>query len=92
VAHHRLSGVYFHRTSFRFNAKRAFQHHSELIERGRLTRLDSSPRLRMWATLAASSPESTRPTYSSINLGLLPATSTRVEVSNNFGIKNLLNQ
>src|ERR1017187_3148604 len=48
------------------------------------------PGLRMCATLVALVAEFTRPTYSSISLGLLPAASTRVGLAMNVGTFFLL--
>jgi len=44
------------------------------------------PGLRMWAMLICPCWELTRPMYSSINFGLLPAASIRVGVGINVGI------
>ena len=75
---HGLAGLNVEAALLVRNAQRAFQHDCVFVEFGRLPGFNQPEGLFMCATLTGEVPEFTRPIYSWMIFGLLPADSIRM--------------
>jgi hypothetical protein len=84
--HDRLTSFDVDDTAFVLDAKRAPKHDGDFLERWALTGLTPPLGDTMRATLTEAWPEFTRPAYSSIRLGGVPAACTMAGASISLGM------